>query len=162
MKPHIHAQHSVTKFGGKASDYKHIHEFIDCSKGTISDHRHRALTHNTWFISFVLPQVFGETIINSDNKEVSIRDIGEQHVLEDFRGKFIPSAQDFLMFMSYESWMNNGNGEPPSSPKAPKDLPEITINPQNKPYKLPIDDITSPFPYEKPPNPLWPGNQTID
>ena len=115
MKPHIHADSSVKQFGGKAEDYLPIHEFLDSSKSVVADHRHRALTHNTWFIMYVLPRVFGETITNSDGKKVSVRDIGEQHVLEDFRGKFIPSAQDWLQSLKYEKWMNNGEaGFPPS------------------------------------------------
>lgn len=117
MKPHIHAESSARKFGGKPDDYIAIHDFIDCSKGVIADHRHRALTHNTWFIMTVLPRVFGDTIKNSKGKKVSVRDIGEQHVLEDFRGKFIPSAQDFLQAMEYQDWMNNGEAYPPSHPQ---------------------------------------------
>lgn len=123
MKPHIHAESSVKKFGGKAEDYVAIHEFIDCSKGVVADHRHRALTHNTWFIMNVLPRVFGATIMvgtGKKRKKVSVRDIGEHHVLEDYRGKFIPSAQDFLQCMEYHDWMNNGESGHPSSCPAPK------------------------------------------
>ena len=127
MKPHIHAISSAKKFGGKPSDYEKIHEFMDSSKGAVADHRHRALTHNTWFIMFVLPRVFGETIQNSKGKTVSVRDIGEQHVLEDYRGKFIPSAQDFICLMKYEDWMDNGNGLPPSHPKYKSSPVELTL-----------------------------------
>jgi hypothetical protein len=91
-----------------------IHEFLDSSKGTIADNRHRALTHNAWFLSAVLPRVFGETRINSDGKVYSVRDVGEQHVLEDYGGRFIPSAQDFLAEMDFRDWMQNGRGVPPS------------------------------------------------
>jgi hypothetical protein len=125
MKAHIHAESSAKAFGGKPEDYLAIHEFIDCSKGVIADHRHRALTHNTWFIMHVLPRVFGDTIKNSKGKKVSVREIGEQHVLEDFRGKFVPSAQDFLQAMAYEEWMNNGAEYPPSHPKSKKAPPPV-------------------------------------
>lgn len=50
------------------------------------------------------------TITNSDGKEVSVRDIGESHCLEDFGGKFIPSAQDYIDKMDLTDWMNNGAG----------------------------------------------------
>lgn len=57
----------------------------------------------------------GTTIKNSDGREVSVRDIAEQHVLEDFGMKFIPSAQDYIQEMEMKSWMNNGMGEAPTS-----------------------------------------------
>lgn len=49
-KPMVHAESSVRKWGGKPEDYMPIHNLMDSSKGTIADSRHRALTHNTWFI----------------------------------------------------------------------------------------------------------------
>jgi hypothetical protein len=57
----------------------------------------------------------GDTIKNSDGKLISVRDIAEQHVLEDFGMRYIPSAQDYLQEMEMKSWMNNGMGEPPTS-----------------------------------------------
>lgn len=113
-KPLIHANSSAKKFGGVASDYIHIHSFMDSSKNVTSLPTHRALTHNTWFIGTVLPAVFGETFKReSDGVEVSTRDIGEQHVAEDYKG-FIPSASDFIDAMIVEDWMMNGKGTPPS------------------------------------------------
>lgn len=114
MKPIVHAESSARKFGGTPEDYISLHNFLDSSKGAIGDNRHRCLTHNTWFLSNVLERVFGVTITNSDGKKVSVRDIGEQHVLEDYRGKFIPTAQDFLQEMEIKDWMQNGNNVPPS------------------------------------------------
>lgn len=57
----------------------------------------------------------GTTIKNSAGKEISVREIGEQHVLEDFGMKFIPSAQDYIQEMEMKAWMNNGRGDVPSS-----------------------------------------------
>lgn len=95
-----------------------IHEFMDSSKAAFPDNRHRALTHNSWFVGVVLPRVFGETFRRkSDNKIVCTRDIGEQHCLEDYKFKFMPSAQDFLQEMEFLPWMQNGMGEVPSSHK---------------------------------------------
>ena len=60
---------------------------------------------------------YGTTFKNSDNKEVSVRDIVEQHCLEDYKFKFIPTPQDFLQEMEFLPWMQNGMGEAPSSHK---------------------------------------------
>jgi hypothetical protein len=114
-KPLIHAQNSAKKFGGEWQDYMDIHEFLDSSKSVIGNSKHRALTHNSWFISVVIPRVFGETFSRkSDGKTVSSRDIAEEHVSEDYHG-YIPSAQDFLDNMECKEWMNNGMGDPPPS-----------------------------------------------
>jgi hypothetical protein len=120
-KPWIHAVSSVQKFGGKPEDYLPIHSFMDSSKGVIPDSRHRALTHTSWFLSVVLERVFGVTITNSDDKIVSVRDVGEQHILEDFGNRFIPSAQDYLQEIEWRDWMLNGkSGKPPSFAKIPE------------------------------------------
>lgn len=116
-KPWIHAESSARKFGGEPTDYLEIHSFFDSSKATIADSRHRALTHNAWFIGTVLERVFGVNITNSAGRLVSVRDIGEQHVLEDFGGRFIPSAQDYLQEIEFKEWMLKGSGVPPSFAK---------------------------------------------
>lgn len=101
---------------------------MDMSKGAVPSNVHRTLTHQSWFLSTVLERVkFANsvespdnrfyTIRNSNGKEISVRDIGEQHILEDFRGKFIPTAQDYLCETELKPWMQNGGGEndfPPS------------------------------------------------
>lgn len=114
-KPYIHAVSSAKKFGGEPEDYIEIHDFMDSSKGAIADNRHRALTHNSWFLSNVLERVFGHNITNSQGKRVSVRSIGERHVLEDFGNKYIPSAQDYLQEIEFQDWMNNGVGRAPTS-----------------------------------------------
>lgn len=118
-KPWIHASSSVRKFGGQPNDYLPIHNLLDSSKGVIADSRHRALTHTAWFL-WILERIFGVVIRNSDGREVSVREIGEQHILEDFGGRFIPSAQDYLEGMEFKEWMLQGKGEPPSSFKFKK------------------------------------------
>lgn len=116
-KPWIHAKNSARKFGGKPEDYIDIHNLMDSSKGTIGDNRHRCLTHNSWFISAdgPLERIFGVIITNSDGKEVSVRDVGEQHILEDFGMRFIPTPQDYLQEMEIKNWMNNDKTSVPSS-----------------------------------------------
>jgi hypothetical protein len=131
MKPHIHAESSAKQFGGKPEDYLPIHELMDSS--------------------MLLERIFGSTITNSDGKKVSVRDIGEQHVLEDYRGKFIPSGQDWIQHVEYADWMNNGNGEPASVKPAQKPtlqgpiqiIPGVTGVPFPAPTpSVPLDDRT--------------------
>lgn len=125
-KPYIHAVSSAKKFGGEWQDYIEIHEFLDSSKAVIADNRHRALTHNSWFISVVIPRVFGEVVERqSDGKNFSSRDIAEQHVLEDYRNKFIPSGADFLSRIEFEPWMQNGQE---GSPNSYNNLKESTLH----------------------------------
>ena len=116
-KPYVHAVSSARRFGGKPEDYVEIHTLMDSSKGAIADNRHRVLTHTSWFLSTILTRIFGETFTNSDGRVVSTRDIGEQHILEDFGNKFIPTAQDYIEGMEFVDWMQNGKGVPPSSAK---------------------------------------------
>lgn len=114
-KPWIHALSSAKRYGGIPEDYIEIHNLMDSSKATIADSRHRALTHNSWFIGVILERVFGVTLTNSDGKQISVRDVGEQHCLEDFGGRFIPSAQDYLQEIEFKEWMLRGKGHVPSS-----------------------------------------------
>lgn len=114
-KPWIHAESSAKKFGGKPEDYIEIHNLMDSSKAVVADNRHRALTHNAWFVGTILEKVFGVTITNSDGRVISVRDIGEQHVLEDFSGRFIPAASDYLSRIEPAEWMNSGRGQAPES-----------------------------------------------
>src|SRR5271156_6239239 len=102
-KPLLHSISSAKKFGGKWEDYISLHEFLDSSKGVIADNRHRALTHNSWFLSVVIERVFGVTIQNSAGKTISVRDVAEQHVIEDLG--CIPSGQDYLAELEYKQWM---------------------------------------------------------
>jgi len=108
-KPFIHAISSAKKFGGIWEDYIEIHEFMDSSKAVMSDQRHRALTHNSWFISVVIPKIYGEVFARkSDGGKVSSRNVAEHHVVEDYNNKFIPAATDFLTKIPFVDWMQNG------------------------------------------------------
>lgn len=102
MKPYLHGQVSVKKFGGKTEDYQEIHDFLDSSKAHFPDMRHRALLHSSFGI-YLTEKVFGINIVNSDGKTVSVRDIAEQHVMDDM-GK-IPTVQDYLEGMPIYSWL---------------------------------------------------------
>jgi hypothetical protein len=115
-KPYIHALSSAKRYGGRPEEYLSIHNLLDSSKQAVADNRHRALTHHSWFIGHVLEQVFGATFTNSAGRVVSVRDVGEDHVREDYGG-FIPTPQDFLQEVPLRPWMQNGGGFPPSCAK---------------------------------------------
>ena len=112
---YIHAKNSARRFGGQLEDYLEIHVKMDCSKAYISDNRHRTLTHNSFWIHEVMVPIYGYTITNSDGKQISVKDICEQHILEDFGMRFIPTAQDYLENMEFKDWMQNGLSDVPSS-----------------------------------------------
>ena len=122
--PLKHSQSSVRLWGGKVEDYLPLHNKMDSSKKYFSDNRHRALTHNMFFIFEVMIPLFGEYITNSDGKLVSVKDICEWHILEDFGKKYIPNVSDYLSEMEIKSWMANGLGEGPASQKKVKQVTE--------------------------------------
>lgn len=127
--PHIHAMSSQKKYGGKWEDYIIIHAKMDCSKGYFSDNRHRAITHHMFWVLEVMVPLFGHTMTNSDGKLVSVKDICEQHILEDFRHKFIPTVQDYLENMEAQPWMQNGLGIPSSCKKLyPENKQNTTVD----------------------------------
>lgn len=115
-KPYVHAESSVHQFGGRPEDYLAIHNWFDETKAILADSRHRALRHHAEGI-FLCERLFGVTLTNSAGQVVSVRDIAEQHVLEDFGNRFIPTAQDYLQDLPIHDWMINGRGEPPSFAK---------------------------------------------
>lgn len=102
MKPLIHAYNSVKKFKGNINDYLPIHNFIDSSKAHFPDMRHRAILHSSFGI-YITEQIFGIFIINSNNNEISVRDIAENHIIEDM-GR-IPTVQDYLQGMPMYHWL---------------------------------------------------------
>ncbi len=82
MKPYTHAKTSARKFGGVPADYQRIHDWFDQTKMCLPDMRHRAVLHNAFGI-YLCEQVFGTTMTNSAGSVVSVREVGEQHVLDD-------------------------------------------------------------------------------
>ena len=98
-----HALSSVRKWGGTSDDYLDIHAWFDESKQIIADFRHRSLRHHAEGI-FEAERVFGTTITNSDGKQVPVRYIGEQHVMEDCGGR-VPSLSEWLSAIRPAPWM---------------------------------------------------------
>ena len=68
----------------------------------MADFRHRALRHHSEGI-YMLESIFGATITISTGRVLTVRFIGEQHVLEDL-GR-IPTVADWLGKIQPESWM---------------------------------------------------------
>ena len=107
MHSYLHAQASAKKWGGVPEDYLEIHQWIDQFKSTFGDVRHRAMLHHAkgpWMAQ----DVFGVTItINRKNgegtKKVMVRDIAENHIVEDLG--WLPSPADFLKCMECAVWM---------------------------------------------------------
>lgn len=112
MIPAIHAESSAKRYGGVADDYIDIHRLLDSTKAAFPNNVHRVLTHNSWFLVTILPMIFGEQRVNSDGKKYNVKDVGEYHVLEDFKMRFIPSVQDWLENMTVMTWMSGGPGGP--------------------------------------------------
>ena len=106
--PLIHSKSSVKRWGGKVEDYLPLHELIDSPKATMNNNSVRVLTHNTWFAYQIMPKIFGYNIINSDGRSVDVVDISMLHIAEDFRMKFVPTAQDYLQHIQVQAWFNNG------------------------------------------------------
>jgi hypothetical protein len=155
-KPYLHSQSSVKKWGGQNSDYIEIHDWFDQTKAHFGSNVHRAILHSSFGI-FLCEQVYGHTITNSDDREVSVRDIGEQHVLEDLG--FIPTVSDYLENLEYQPWMSKENGaeRPSSQKKLGKKKPKVTEIPFEEVYdgtKDPDIRPLNPLPPER--NPITP------
>lgn len=109
MKPLIHAKLSVKKYGGSVEDYMDIHEFIDSSKIAVPDIRHRAMLHSSWGI-YLVEKLFGSYFVNSDGRDVSTRDIAEEHIQQDLG--FIPTMEDWVKEIPLKPWMSSTRKKP--------------------------------------------------
>ena len=104
MKPLQHAKNSVRKFGGKVEDYLTLHNWMDHTKAHVPDLRHRMILHNSWGI-YIGESIFGVYFKNSDGKDVSTRDVLEQHVVDDLG--HIPTLEKCMSSMVAEPWMGS-------------------------------------------------------
>lgn len=102
---YVHAEASARHFGGTPEDYIKIHEWIDQYKSSFGDVRHRAMLHHAngpWMVQ----EVFGKTIeVIKDGKpkRIIVREIAENHIIEDMG--CIPSPGDWLDCMNCHTWM---------------------------------------------------------
>lgn len=120
-----HSETSVKIWGGTREDYAPIHEWLDATKETFCDVRHRALRHHSQGI-FEAERVFGKVVTNSDGKEVPVRYICEQHIKEDCDGR-VPSVSDWLSHIQIQSWMGRNY--------------EVVPEPQRKRRESPPDGL---------------------
>lgn len=102
MNTVYHARASAAKWGGTYVDYMPIHEFIDSSKASVPDMRHRSMLHSSWGI-YLVAKVFGD-VYTVGRKEIPTRLIAEQHILEDLG--FIPTMADWTDNMTLKPWMS--------------------------------------------------------
>jgi len=102
LKPYIHAKNSTNKYGGTIEDYLPIHNFLDSSKAHVADMRHRAILHSS-FGCYIAEQIFGVCIKNKDGAMVSVRDVCEDHIIEDMGT--IPAVKDYLEQMPFYDWL---------------------------------------------------------
>ena len=61
-----------------------------------------------------------DVVLANEPVPTTVRDVGEQHILEDFGMRFIPTAQDYLQEMEIKPWMDNMGGVPRSFEKINK------------------------------------------
>jgi hypothetical protein len=115
LKPYLHALISSRKFGGEPSDYIDIHNWFDSAKASVPDARHRLALHHAFGI-YLCEQIFGEIILTEDGKfkkmpyitlsngkKISVRDVAEQHVIDDL-GR-IPTLDECLSMVSMDEKM---------------------------------------------------------
>jgi hypothetical protein len=110
---YIHAERSAKKWGGKPEEYLKIHKWLDQVKSHLGDNRHRAVLHNAWGIHLAV-EVFGDFITKSAGRRVFVKEIGEQHILEDLG--FIPSLGDCLAGLKLEPWLAGALTAPGTRP----------------------------------------------
>ena len=103
MKPYLHSRIHAKKYGGVPEDYQDIDDFIDSSKMSVPDVRHRAILHSS-FGCFVVERVFGTTRTNPEGKTYSPRDVAEDHIQQDLG--FIPTVENYLNNMQVQDWMS--------------------------------------------------------
>ena len=126
-KPYVHALSSVKKWGGVVADYLPLHDWFDQTKAHHATVAHRAVLHNAFGI-YLLETVFGHTITNADGHTVHVRDVGEQHVLEDLG--FIPSLDQWLRNVPLQPWMAGaGRGVFARHGTAPAVVERVTAGP---------------------------------
>lgn len=97
-----HAESSARRFGGRPEDYLPIHHQMDEAKSAHAEANHRILFHSAYGV-FLVEKLFGPTLTNSDGALVCVRDVAEQHVIEDLG--FVPSLSDWLRHVEVQPWM---------------------------------------------------------
>jgi hypothetical protein len=123
MNTHYHAVIAAKKHGGIPEDYYEIYDFIDSSKQSLGDVRHRAILHSTFGI-FLCERVFGHTITNSAGKQIPTRILAEEHIIDDLG--FIPTVEHWLGELPIRKWMSGTVKKTKVIPHFPK-IPHYQI-----------------------------------
>lgn len=100
--PLVHAERSARRWGGTAAEYLPVHQWFDATKGHLPDVRHRLLLHNSFGL-LLAEQVFGPALMNAAGRRVFIRDLAQQHILEDLG--FIPTVAECFATIPCLPWM---------------------------------------------------------
>ena len=100
--PLLHAKSSVRKYGGSVNDYIAIHKWFDSTKSNYPKFLHRAVLHNS-FGMLLAEQVFGDFVVNSDGKDIEVRQIAYDHIMEDCG--FVPTVEDWVKHIQVQPWM---------------------------------------------------------
>lgn len=100
---YYHSVSSAKIFGGVSKDYYPLHRWMDRSKESFADFRHRALSHHAEGIADAITH-FGPTITNSKGVKIPVRRLCEQHILEDLG--VIPSLKDWYSQIKPDRWMS--------------------------------------------------------
>jgi hypothetical protein len=108
MKPIQHAKISVHKHGGTLEDYLDIHLWFDQTKSHHASMKHRALLHNSFGI-FLCSQTFGEYRTNSVGRQYSVRDIAEEHIMDDLG--WIPSLDQVIGLLETDKTLSMFGGK---------------------------------------------------
>jgi hypothetical protein len=105
-KPLVHARSCARRFGGTEAEHLPVHQLMDRSKGAASgSNLHRALTHHGEFL-WMLEAIVGVTF-HAGGRDVSTRDCGERHLMEDHHGA-IPTPGDYWRSLDSQPWMTSG------------------------------------------------------
>lgn len=104
MTPWDHAISSAVHFGGDASDYILVHDWLDSTKQYTGNWTHRMFRHHSAGVQWAI-ELFGHTVQNSVGEHVPTKKIAEQHILEDCG--FIPTPADWAKCVGNnpEDWM---------------------------------------------------------
>lgn len=84
--------------GQKDFDFFYLlHDEMDRSKELESSNLHRSITHSIFWIKRVIIPVFGATYTAENGRVINLKDdLEKNHLLADFRNKFIPSLSDYI------------------------------------------------------------------
>lgn len=96
MKPLQHAQISQKTYGGCWQDYIEVHRFLDLSKAACAHFKHRFLLHYAEGVELGV-QIFGETLVNGENRRIQVRQLLSDHLIEDL-GR-VASVEDWAQHL---------------------------------------------------------------